>query len=188
MATATSGAIVGALEGGNLQFLATFALTGPILGVAQWLVLRHYIPRPSAWIMATTLGWIVGQLIDIQLSSGTNALISFLWQTLGLWEVFWLNVIQQTLILAIQGCAQWLILRRSLQPIAIWILVSAFGGTLQGAVSAAVCAIACQPVMAAMGGAIATAITYSSGWLAYGIITGTFLALRLPERNHPQSR
>lgn len=36
---------------------------GLILGFAQWLVLRRYIPNLIWWILATTIGWILGLLV-----------------------------------------------------------------------------------------------------------------------------
>ena len=36
---------------------------GPILGVPQWLVLRHHLPKAGWWVLANALAWMVGMVI-----------------------------------------------------------------------------------------------------------------------------
>lgn len=36
---------------------------GPILGVPQWLVLRHRLPKAGWWVLANALAWMVGMVI-----------------------------------------------------------------------------------------------------------------------------
>ena len=36
---------------------------GPILGVPQWLVLRHHVPKAGWWVLANALAWMVGMVI-----------------------------------------------------------------------------------------------------------------------------
>ena len=36
---------------------------GLILGVPQWLVLRHHLPRSGWWVLANALAWMVGMVI-----------------------------------------------------------------------------------------------------------------------------
>ena len=38
-------------------------VAGPILAVAQWWVLRDYLPRAGWWIPANALAWAVGMVI-----------------------------------------------------------------------------------------------------------------------------
>ncbi|MFP4298481.1 MAG: hypothetical protein ACLFT0_11555 [Spirulinaceae cyanobacterium] len=39
------------------------ALFGEILAIAQWLVLRRYLPQAHGWILVTSWGWILGSLV-----------------------------------------------------------------------------------------------------------------------------
>lgn len=39
------------------------ALFGEILAIAQWLVLRRYLPQAQGWILVTSWGWILGSLV-----------------------------------------------------------------------------------------------------------------------------
>ena len=36
---------------------------GPILGLPQWLVLRHHLPKAGWWVLANALAWMVGMVI-----------------------------------------------------------------------------------------------------------------------------
>lgn len=53
LATTIAGAIVGALEASGFQLVATIFFTGLLIGAAQWLVLRQYIPKAFWWIVVT---------------------------------------------------------------------------------------------------------------------------------------
>ena len=39
------------------------AVAGAILGLAQWLILRHAMRRAGWWILASTVGWTFGNAI-----------------------------------------------------------------------------------------------------------------------------
>lgn len=39
------------------------AVTGPVLGFGQWLVLRHHVPGAGRWIVANALAWAAGMLV-----------------------------------------------------------------------------------------------------------------------------
>lgn len=173
--TTTAGAIVGALEGGPLQFAATVLLTAPAIATAQWLILRHYLQQASGWILATGAGWILGMLIQIQFGGSLSAITNTLWSAGGLWEVFWLNGVKQAVSGGVLGIAQWLILRRHLQQTGWWIIASTIAGSLSGFVSATVCAAVCQTLVFLAGGAVATAVTYGAGWAANSAVTGGVL-------------
>jgi hypothetical protein len=171
LATAIAGAIVGALEVSGFQFLATLAFTGLLIGVAQWLILRYYIPQAFWWIGVSTLGWIFGLLLLLSSDVALDPLIQFL-STLGAWEVFWMNLVGQPIVLAVFGAAQFPILRRFVRKAHWWILVSAVGGALEGAGSSTVAYILRPGLLPEP---FTTALTYGSGWLGYGIVTGICL-------------
>lgn len=39
------------------------AITGPVLGVGQWLVLRRHVTRAGRWIWANALAWALGMVV-----------------------------------------------------------------------------------------------------------------------------
>lgn len=173
LATTIAGAIVGALEESGFQFVATILLTGLFIGIAQWLVLRQYIPKAFWWIVVSTLGWTIGLLLvssDVTLDPFFQ-FIQFL-STLGAWSVFWMSLVGQPIVMAIFGAAQFPILRRFVRKAHWWILVSALGGALAGANSSTVAYIL-QPGL--LPAPFLTALTYGAGWLGYGIVTGICL-------------
>ena len=170
LATTIAGAIVGALEASGFELAATIFFTGLFIGAAQWLVLRQYVPKAFWWIVVSTLGWTFGLLL-VSPNETLDPLIQFL-NTLGLWYVFWMNLVKQPIILAILGAAQFPILRRLVRKAHWWILVSALGGALEGASSSTVAYIL-QPGL--LPAPAPTALIYGSGWLSYGIVTGICL-------------
>jgi hypothetical protein len=91
-------------------FLAAFALTQ---GVAQWLMLRSYLPRPKNWFIATAVGLFLGGSIfgGLLIMLTTSGVMSA-W----LWSI---TVIPVGLGL---GLSQWLVLRR-IVPNALWIIL-----------------------------------------------------------------
>lgn len=43
--------------------LALGAVTGPVLGLGQWLVLRRHVSRAGRWIVANAVAWAVGMVV-----------------------------------------------------------------------------------------------------------------------------
>jgi hypothetical protein len=43
--------------------LALGAVTGPVLGLGQWLVLRRHVVRAGRWIMANAVAWALGMVV-----------------------------------------------------------------------------------------------------------------------------
>ena len=91
-------------------FPGLLLVTGGIwVGVFQWLVLQGRITRPWRWIVATSVGWLVGYFITLYgLPSEPGSLTGI---TLGL----------------ATGLAQWIILRREVQWAGWWIIFSTIG-------------------------------------------------------------
>ncbi|MGG6293610.1 hypothetical protein ACQ4M4_04225 [Leptolyngbya sp. AN02str] len=171
LATTIAGAIVGALEASGFELVATIFFTGLLIGAAQWLVLRQYIPKAFWWIVVSALGWTFGLVLLSYYGSLFDPLIPFL-ITLGIWRIFGMNLVIQPIVLAVLGAAQFPILRRFVRKAHGWILVSALGGALEGA-SGSTVAYILQPGL--LPDPFPTALIYGSGWLSYGIVTGIFL-------------
>jgi len=167
-----AGAFIGLLEAGGMQFFATLILTGFIIGPAQWLVLRPWLPNPTTWLTASALGWILGILAQIRLSNLSTPLVQLLTSTVGAWEVFWLNVVTQPIILLVLGAVQWLVLRTLVPRAYWWVIGSAIAGMVKGAMGATTCLIICQGVVYPV---IAGAISDGIAWIGYGLITGAIL-------------
>jgi len=94
------------------------------------------------------VGWWSGINIRFLLGGMLNPLIQSLWQEFGLWEVFWLNTVEEPVTLAVFGAFQWLMHRPHLPRAGRWILASAVGGVVEGAVNATIRVVAYQPVAA----------------------------------------
>ncbi|WP_416669753.1 hypothetical protein [Egbenema bharatensis] len=170
LTTTIAGAIVGALEESGFQFIATI-FSGLLIGPAQWLVLRQYMPKAFWWIVVSALGWTFGlTLVSSYITPLFDPLIPFL-VTLGIWRIFRISLVYEPIVLAIFGTAQFPILRRFVRKAEWWILVSALGGALKGASSLTVAYI----LPGLLPPPFTTALSYGAGWLSYGIVTGICL-------------
>jgi hypothetical protein len=64
LATAAGGTVIGALSAPT-DFFWYIIMTGLVVGVAQWLVLRCYIPHSGWWVLASAFGWFLGINVHI---------------------------------------------------------------------------------------------------------------------------
>lgn len=166
LASTAGGAFIGAMAAPT-DFFWFLVMTGLVVGVAQWLVLRRYLPGAGWWILASALGWFLGTLVLITTQGITFPITDFLESVIRLGGVIWLNVVDGTLYGAVLGVAQWLVLRRHSQYAGWWVLASSIGGAVNGAVGAA-CAAAI-PI------GISAALPYGAGWAGAGAVTGMVL-------------
>ncbi|MGG6237109.1 hypothetical protein ACQ4N7_00590 [Nodosilinea sp. AN01ver1] len=174
-ANLAGGFVVGFLENNGLQFMATLILTGAIVGSLQWWVLRLGLGSSFRWWpVASALGWIVSTLLKTLMQGFYTPVVDGLWQTFGLWEVFWLNLITGPLMIWGMAIAQGLILRRRGLSFGHWVVISLVGGALQGAASAALCAGYCPILPPLWAGGIVAGF----GWAVYGLVTGLWLVGR----------
>ena len=60
--TALIGAAIVSSLGEGTSALATLAL-GPVLGFAQWLVLRRFVSHAALWMPANALAWAFGMAV-----------------------------------------------------------------------------------------------------------------------------
>jgi len=100
------------------------AITGLVLGAAQWLVLRQVIALSSWWIAATGLGLAAGLALGVVLT-GTSVEFRPL-------------VLRAALTGGLLGVSQWLLLRRYVAMAGWWGLVIALGWALGWTVTRAV--------------------------------------------------
>jgi hypothetical protein len=91
-------------------------VTGAILGLIQWLVLKGATAIPVGWIFATTAGMAVGLGLSVAAFGSEVSSNVLLWRA----GITGLCV----------GAAQWIVLRPILPQSAIWILVIALGWTI----------------------------------------------------------
>jgi hypothetical protein len=119
----------GGLGGAFVQF----TLFGTILGVAQWLVLRKYIPTWQ-WIGATIVGWVtialLGEAFILAIknlsSDPTVSPVLATISNLALWSEPWalwlLNILGSIPLIGV-GIAQWFVLRQYVRAAKWWIFV-----------------------------------------------------------------
>src|SRR3990172_1844498 len=108
--------LVGSLDLGVALVIVPI-ISGTLLGLAQWLVLRPYITKSYDWILNQAVGWVVGFTIGlffVQLLSKTplGMLVGFM--SFGL----------------IVALFQYPVLRREIPHLATWILANVIGWTL----------------------------------------------------------
>lgn len=108
--------LVGSLDLGVVRVIVP-VVTGVLLGLAQWLVLRPYIKKSHDWILNHAVGWVVGftlGLFVVQLLSKTplGMLVGFMFFGV------------------IVALFQYPVLRREIPHLATWILANIIGWTL----------------------------------------------------------
>lgn len=108
--------VAGSLDLGLVRVLVPI-LSGFLLGIAQWLVLRAYVVSSQDWIINHSGGWVVGYALGltvVQLLSKTpfGTLLGFI--AFG----------------AIVGLFQWPVLRREVPHLFPWLLANILGWTL----------------------------------------------------------
>jgi hypothetical protein len=89
------------------------AVSGVVLGMSQWLVLRSRIEMAGRWIVATAIGSGLGGAVGFAASFASGASVIQPWALLPLGVAL--------------GVCQWLILRSQLARAGWWILAYALG-------------------------------------------------------------
>ncbi|MGB3755066.1 MAG: hypothetical protein WBA07_01660 [Rivularia sp. (in: cyanobacteria)] len=166
LATGVGGAFIGYMAAPT-DFFWELIVTGFVVGIAQWVVLRRYINSAIWWIVLSGFGWILGIYLMVFIGGILNPVVEFLNSTGIFWQVFWLNIVQQPINFAVLGFAQSLLLRRYFRYTGWWILASTLSGVIRGGVGAYVCAATCK----FGGGSISNGV----GWAASAAITGILL-------------
>lgn len=111
----------------------TGLLTGIVLGIAQWLVLRRYIRHVGKWIAVTAIAMMIAWLIGIKVST----LIAFIvtldvtltagtQMTVLLTGIFLLGAWIGTVL----GLTQWLVLKHHIRLAVWWVFANALAWAL----------------------------------------------------------
>lgn len=170
LATASGGSLIGALSAPTDFFWYLF-MTGFVVGVAQWLVLRRYLPYAGWWILASGFGWLLGIIVSIMAREITADIFALLESVSRLWWVRLLGVVSRTMEGAGLGVGQWLVLRRHTQRAGWWVIASAIGGVVSGGV-----ARACASEIPVRVSALCDGV----GWAGSAAVTGIALVWLLP--------
>lgn len=97
---------------------ASLLLLGITIGVAQWIVLRRYLPKATRWIAATMIGYVLCAII---FAFANNNPARLLRTEVGN------NVILLVLMGIAIGASQWWVLRQHYSNAGLWVLASTFG-------------------------------------------------------------
>lgn len=158
------------------------ALAGVSLGVAQWLVLRHYIKHIRWWIVATAIGaiitWLIGLkviviLILMFLDGGTVEVLSPRLLTAILLLGAWIG--------SVLGLAQWFVLRPHVRRASLWVFANGFAWSL-GLMLIFAGANVTQPGEFTFEAALIGIATGVTTGVVVGAITGIGLVLLLKPR------
>lgn len=182
VANLLGGALGGILEA-RLQFLGTLVLVGSMVGLLQWLFLRRYMQQAAPWAWMMALGWPFANLLRIEISPFFTPLIEMLTSRGWLWEVFWLNVFQTPVVLAVIGILQALWLPPRWRTLPSWFLANIAGGAVLGAVGATVCLQYCDRITAVAGSTTTGLVLGAFSWAGYALVTGPVLAFLLRRRS-----
>lgn len=180
LATGAGGGII-AFFAAPTDFFWELLMSGFVTGFTQWLVLRRYIQPVFWWFPLSGLGWILGVYFRISTGSLLDSVIRLLSDVGGLWEVLWLNVVNEPITFTLLGVAQWLVLRRYVKHSWLWILACFLGGIARGAIGSIACKFFCQ-----LGFGI---ISNGTGWAVSAAITGitlSWLLIKYP-KTYPNS-
>ncbi len=151
--------------------VASGVVWGAAVGIAQWLVLRRHAWQVAGWwVVATVAGAMLGLGLGMALAQAVN-LSSLMVADRGASAfVRLLPVVLQTsltgaVVGVVLGAAQWLVLRRSIQPAGWWIIASGLGWMIG----------------MGLGAALASVITTIGALLVTGIASGALTGLALQQ-------
>jgi hypothetical protein len=146
------GGVLFGAEAGVVALGVAFAVTGAVIGTAQWLLLRQHLSRVGGWVLATSLGFAMFGAVN----EANTVVFAVVFAVVG----------------AAVGIAQWLVLRQHLRRAGWWALASTMGFATYGAVPSLY-----ETVYGAVGVVVVLTIV-----AMYGAITGAVLVwlLRQP--------
>lgn len=146
--------------------MSDFAMTGTLIGLMQWLVLRRYVSQTSRWILASVVGWAIGGVVvQVGLVEG-HVLVQREGLLLSMQVFALLGVIG-----AMPGLSQWLVLRSWTPRSSLWVLATALGFALGFAIVYSLIWKIWDPGE----GEIVYAISFVTHGAVFGVITGGVL-------------
>lgn len=172
LASATAGALIGS-QAEPTSHLWELVAYGCAVGVAQWVILRGYLPGAGWWILASALGWFLGSIVVFTTYDTITYISDLLRSVVRLPRGTLLPVSISAVYCAALGTAQWFILRRHTQDAGWWVFASVVGGTVGGAAYAACSAILLRN--GAIHWAVHGTVTQGANWAVYGAVTGLVL-------------
>lgn len=181
------GGALGGLVETRLEFLGTLVLVGSVVGLAQWLFLRPMFAKAALWAWAMAIGWLLGNLLRVNLGGVFRPLVQELTLHGWLWEVFWLNFVQMPVTLAVVGLSQGVLLTPRGRAVPSWVLSNVVGGALLGAIGATFCLYFCNLVTAIAGVMTTGLLLGALSWIGYALVTGPVLFYLLRRQKLPLS-
>lgn len=169
--SALGGAALYTIEA-NVGIWVQPVVTGVVIGLLQWLILRRHLSRAFSWVLVTAVSWPVAQLLSSLYLIEQIAPFSQGLTELGQFdEESWLQILRMSLVLALIAVPQCLVLLRLARLAFLWIPASLFGGIFIGYIGWAQCPI-CSSILQINLPAVYWA---TIGWGAYALITGIVL-------------
>jgi hypothetical protein len=108
-------------------------LAGMIVGITQWLVLRGKISPAHQWIVATSIGWVIGHAVTVFMVNTIYGIVNLaLWRTANLALVWAISgavsgAVSGAIGGILVGLIQWRVLQGHGLTCKQWILASSWG-------------------------------------------------------------
>jgi hypothetical protein len=153
-------------------------LEGTVLGIAQWLILRHVIPTVPrrAWVLATALAAGFAWMLGLLASTVGSRLLDHVWLLVSG------GIVLSSLFLVSMGGAQWLVLRHHIAGAERWIIASAIAWPLGVAVPVAALSLIPDGAPAAVLGVVGV----FSG-IGMGAVVGALTGFALVHMVYPRA-
>ena len=150
-----------------MGFVIGPGITGMVMGVTQWLILRGQVLPARRWLIVTSVSWAAGHAVTVLLGNVVYGVVNLaLWQTTHLAAVWTISGLVSGLVSgaiggAVVGLAQWWVLRKRGQISPHWILSTSLAWAAGHAVMNIV-----HFTQLEIGGSILS-------WVIYGLVYGT---------------
>ena len=161
-----------------MGFIIGPGVTGMVVGIAQWLILRGHALPAHRWLVVTSISWAAGHGVTVFLGNAVYGVVNLgLWQTANLAAVWTVSgVVSGALSGAIGGVlvglAQGWVLRERRWTSHHWIQST----SLAWAIGHAVINVVNLTAVGVVGSALS--------WVIYGLVYGTITSRQI----HPQNR
>lgn len=150
-----------------MGFVIGPGMTGMVLGLTQWLILRGQILSARRWLVVTSVSWAAGHATTVLIGNVVYGVVNLaLWQTPHLAAVWTISGLVSGLVSGAiggvwVGLAQWWVLRERGQTSHHWILSTSLAWAIGHAIINVV-----NFTQLGIGGSILS-------WVTYGLVYGT---------------